>query len=163
MVGELVTVSKLHCPPPPTSGRGFATMLRLGDGFMSTQIHLPPKFSFSSDFRHFILKMLKNAKFTYVSRKKILEYHNFWGDVPLIMLLRGSVSPPPFSTPMTFGDVPTLLYAYRTNTNLYQTKKWQLYVRRIISLHLRCARQGKYTVTMTTRKLSSSSKICQIH
>ena len=33
-----------------------------GDGFMGTQTHLPPKFSFSSDFGHFILKMLENAK-----------------------------------------------------------------------------------------------------
>ena len=34
-----------------------------GDGFMGTQTNPPPKFSFSSDFGHFILKMLKNAKF----------------------------------------------------------------------------------------------------
>ena len=44
-----------------------------GDGFMGTQIHLPPKFSFSSDFGHFILKMLENIKFAYVSRKKDSE------------------------------------------------------------------------------------------
>ena len=30
---------------------------------MGTEVHLPPKFSFSSDFGHFILKMLENAKF----------------------------------------------------------------------------------------------------
>ena len=44
--------------------------------------HLPPKFSFSSDFGHLILKMLKNAKFSFVSRKKFMKYTHFWGDVP---------------------------------------------------------------------------------
>ena len=33
-----------------------------GGGFMGTQTHLPPKFSFSSDFGHLILKILENAK-----------------------------------------------------------------------------------------------------
>ena len=33
-----------------------------GDGFIGTRTHLPPKFSFSSDFGHFILKMVENAK-----------------------------------------------------------------------------------------------------
>ena len=40
-----------------------------GDGFMGTEIaeiHLPQKFSFYSDFGHFIFKMLKNAKFPHV-------------------------------------------------------------------------------------------------
>ena len=49
---------------------------------MDTQTHLPPKFSFSSDFGHFILKMLENAIVANVLRKKIIKYHNFWGDVP---------------------------------------------------------------------------------
>ena len=34
-----------------------------------TKTHLPPKFSVSSDFDHFILKMLKNAYVVKVSRK----------------------------------------------------------------------------------------------
>ena len=34
-----------------------------GDGFMGTQTHLPPKFSFSSDFGHFILKMVEVQNF----------------------------------------------------------------------------------------------------
>ena len=34
-----------------------------GDGLMGTQTHLPAKFSFSSDFGNFILRMLENAKF----------------------------------------------------------------------------------------------------
>ena len=46
------------------------------DGFIGTQTHLPPKFSFFSDFGHFILKMVVNSQ---VSRKKILKYQNFWG------------------------------------------------------------------------------------
>ena len=53
-----------------------------GHGFIGTQTHLPPKFSFSSDFGHFILKMVENANFSYVSRKKMMKYHNFWWDVP---------------------------------------------------------------------------------
>ena len=68
---------------PAVDGRGVATKFCLGDGFMGTQTHLPPKFSFSSDFGHFISKMLENAKFAHVSIKMILKYYNFWGgDVP---------------------------------------------------------------------------------
>ena len=48
-------------------------VLFVGDGFMGTQTHLPPKFSLSSDFGHFISKMLDNAKVANVSRKKILK------------------------------------------------------------------------------------------
>ena len=33
-----------------------------GDGFIGTQTYLPQKFSFSSDFGHFILKVVGNAK-----------------------------------------------------------------------------------------------------
>ena len=65
-----------------------------------TQTHLPPKSCFSSDFGHFILKMLENVIFAYVSRKKILKYHNFWGGrPPLIFRLRGT-RPPPHPPPM---------------------------------------------------------------
>ena len=49
-------------------------VLFVGDGFMGTEVHLPPKFSFFSDFGHFILNMLENAKFSYVWRKKIGTY-----------------------------------------------------------------------------------------
>ena len=48
-----------------------------GVGFIGTQTHVPPKFSFSSDFGHFILKKLE--KKLYASRKKILKYPNFCG------------------------------------------------------------------------------------
>ena len=60
-----------------------------GDGFIGTQTHLPPKLNFSSDFGHFILKMVVNAKLSCVKKKDriykkkdLLKYHNFWGDVP---------------------------------------------------------------------------------
>ena len=43
-----------------------------GDGFMGTQTHLPPKFSFSSDFGHFIWKM-ENAKKCIRVKKKDAE------------------------------------------------------------------------------------------
>ena len=39
-----------------TAQGGRHEVLIGGDGFMGTQAHLPPKFSFSSDFGHFILK-----------------------------------------------------------------------------------------------------------
>ena len=64
------------------SSRGVATTFFWGDGFIGTQTHIPQKFSFSSDFGHFILKMEENAKFSSVSRKRMLKYHHFWGDVP---------------------------------------------------------------------------------
>ena len=41
-----------------------------GDGFMGTQANLPQKFSFSSDFGHFISKMLENTKFANVLGKE---------------------------------------------------------------------------------------------
>ena len=73
--------------------RGVATKFCLGgggDGSIDTQTNLPPKFSFFSDFRHFILKMVENVKWSYVSSKKMLQYHNFWrGRPPLIFFYCG--------------------------------------------------------------------------
>ena len=77
-----------HCPLPTSQNDkscGPSTRTKVsprsfvwGDGFIGTQpAHLPPKFSVSSDFGHFILNMLENAKLLYVSRKKILK-----SDVP---------------------------------------------------------------------------------
>ena len=66
-----------------------------GKRFMGTQTHLPPKFSFSTDFGHFISKVLENAKFANVSRKKILKYHNFWRDVPADFSTVGTRPPAP--------------------------------------------------------------------
>ena len=40
-----------------------------GDGFIGTQTHIPPKFSFSPDFGHLILKMVENAQFSCVKKK----------------------------------------------------------------------------------------------
>ena len=36
-----------------------------GVGVIDTQTHLPPKFNFSSDLGHFVLKMFENAKKRY--------------------------------------------------------------------------------------------------
>ena len=51
-----------------TGARGVTTKFCLGGGgggFMGTEVHLPPKLSFFSDFGHFILKVLESAKFAY--------------------------------------------------------------------------------------------------
>ena len=65
-----------------------------GNGFIGTQSHLPPKFSFS-DFGHFILKMVENAKFRYLCvKKKIMKYHNFLGTSPADFSTAGDVSSP---------------------------------------------------------------------
>ena len=84
--------------------RGVATKFFFGgDGFIGTQTHLPPKISFSSDFGHFILKMVGNAKYSSVSRKKDAKISSFLGGrPPLIFRLRGTRPPvpPPLSTPM---------------------------------------------------------------
>ena len=53
-------------PDAVSQGHRHEVLFGGGGGFIGTQTHLPPKFSFSSDFGHFILKM--TAK--YVSRKK---------------------------------------------------------------------------------------------
>ena len=51
---------------PLSIPRGVATNFCLGggDGFIGSQTHLLPKFSFYSDFGHFILKIVENAKFS---------------------------------------------------------------------------------------------------
>ena len=83
--------------------KGVPTKLWLGVGFISTQSHLPPKFSFSSDFGHFILKILENAKI-YVLRKKILKYPNFCGGRPRGFLKCGGTP----ATPV--GDAPAEMH-----------------------------------------------------
>ena len=66
-----------------------------GDGFIGTQTHLLHRFSFSSDFGHFILKMqlllLENAK----STSKSVKYRNFWGTSPAGLSTARDVSPRP--------------------------------------------------------------------
>ena len=64
------------------------------DGFIGTQTHLTPKFSFFSDFGHFILKMVENAKFPYVS-KRYINISFSGGRPPLIFQLRGTRPPRP--------------------------------------------------------------------
>ena len=50
---------RFHIPNLALS-KGVATEVLFGG---RTQTHIPPQFSFSSDFGHFMLKILKNAKF----------------------------------------------------------------------------------------------------
>ena len=60
-----------------------------------------PKFNFSSDFGHFILKMLENAKFEYMSRTKLFKFPNFWGYAPADFSTAGTI--PPSLPPPAFG------------------------------------------------------------
>ena len=76
-----------------SQGRRHEILIR-GVGFIGAQTHLPPKLSFSTDFGHFILKML--TKTLYVLRKKILKYPNFWRGVdPAVFKSAGVVTPRP--------------------------------------------------------------------
>ena len=51
--------------------------------WIGTQTHLPQKFSFSSDFGHFVLKMLKIAKkYTFLGKKYINIQISGGGDRP---------------------------------------------------------------------------------
>ena len=81
---------KLDYRDPGASPPSFV----LGDGFMGSQTHLLPKFSFSLDFGHFISKMLEKAKFPNVSREKILKCPNFGGDIPRWFFDCGGRVPP---------------------------------------------------------------------
>ena len=89
-----------------------------GNGFMGTQTRLSSKFIFSSDFGLFILKMLEYSKKLHVSRKKLLKYHNFWGDVPADFSTAGDASPhpPAFAThefiPSDLSTVPYTLSTF---------------------------------------------------
>ena len=67
---------------------------------MGTQANLPPKFIFSPDFGHFILKMLDHAKLLYKSRKKLLKYIISGGTSPADFSTAGDASPRP---PPAFG------------------------------------------------------------
>ena len=62
------TIACLSLPPPSPGAPPRCFVWR--DGFVGTQTHLTPKFSFSSDFGHFISKVVENAKLSYVSRNK---------------------------------------------------------------------------------------------
>ena len=52
-----------------------------GGEFNGTHAHLSPNFSFSSDFGHFILKVLENA-FFYLCQEKDTEISKFLGTSP---------------------------------------------------------------------------------
>ena len=81
-----------------------------GDEFIGTQTHLLPKFSFCSDFGHFILKMVENAKFSSVLRKNMLKYYPFWaqsyqdGDVAMSPQRPHFMSPRPHSEGLVHSD-----------------------------------------------------------
>ena len=70
--GLLLTEVGIICHSARASPRSF--VWGGGDGFIGTQTHLSPKFSFFSDFGHFILKIVENAKLLHMSRKKMLQY-----------------------------------------------------------------------------------------
>ena len=46
------------------------------------QNHLPPNSNFSSDFGHFILKILEDLKIFTNMNKSFFKNRNFWGDTP---------------------------------------------------------------------------------
>ena len=50
----------------------------IGDGFMGTQTHIHPKFSFSSDFGQFIMKIFAKSKFLF-RIKKVAGISSFLG------------------------------------------------------------------------------------
>ena len=76
-------------------------------GGRGRRAHLPSKFSFSSDFCHFVLKMLVNAKFSFVSRKNDTEISEFLGPSPADFSTAGDASPrPPVSKPVGPWFVP---------------------------------------------------------
>ena len=54
------------------------------------QTHLPPDSGFSSDFGHFILKILKNDNYQFF--QKNIENHDFWADIPPKTLNRTDMS-----------------------------------------------------------------------
>ena len=86
-------------------GRGVATKFCLGGRIHRHPNPPTPKFSFSSDFGHFILKMMENAKNVIRVKKKDAEISTFLGGrPPLIFRLQGTCPPvPPLSTPMWKG------------------------------------------------------------
>ena len=73
-------------------------------GFIGTQTHLPPKFSFSSDFGHFILKMLENTKNERFNIKFTEICKFLWESTPAVFKSAGVLtprpSPPPSATPL---------------------------------------------------------------
>ena len=72
-----------------------------------------PKFSLSSDFGHFILKMLENGFFLYLRVKKLLKHSYFWGTSPADFSPAGDAYPAPrFRRPCT-GDAFQLWSARR--------------------------------------------------
>ena len=87
-----------------------------GVGFIGTQTHLPPKFSFSSDFDYFILKMLENGKLYTFQEQRFRNIHNFWGSSPAVFKSAGVLRltpatppPPPSTKPLTPASFPDVI------------------------------------------------------
>ena len=74
---------------------GAATKFWLGGRILVRQIHLPPKFDFSSDFGHFILKILKKSIFLLFPFLKILKIAISVGTSPFMFLTGGTRPPRP--------------------------------------------------------------------
>ena len=75
--------------------RGVATKFCLGRGRIHRHPNPPtPKFSFSSDFGHFVLKMMENAKITKCVKKKEAEISSFLGGRPRRFFDCGGRVPP---------------------------------------------------------------------
>ena len=80
---------------------GVATKFCLSGevGFIGTQTHLPPKFSFYSDFGHLI--MLKKGNFYTFHEKKYTEISKFLGNCPpRFSKIRPDPCDPPSATPL---------------------------------------------------------------
>ena len=87
----------------PIVGKGVTTKFCLGVG----RIHRHPKPTYPQNLvsprisAALFWKCRKNAKIFIFIKKKILKYHNFWGDVPRWFFdCGGRVPVPPLSTPM---------------------------------------------------------------
>ena len=67
--------------------------------------HLPLKSDFSSDFGHFILKILKFSKILFFQKKNLVKNDDFGADVPLsIQNVGGCPSSSPEATPKSTGE-----------------------------------------------------------
>ena len=97
--------------------RRVATKLCLGGGFLGTQTHLPPKFSFFLGFRPLYFENDGKCKVCIYVKKKDTEILLFLGDVPRKFFDCGGrvppAPPPPISTPMRPCVVIRVLFAFK--------------------------------------------------
>ena len=57
-------------------------LIPTGGRIQLSQNHLPQNFDFSSNFAHFILKILENLKMLANIKEKTIENRDFCGDIP---------------------------------------------------------------------------------